>query len=81
VGYVSKGRKPIERASKITHMEIIKNPDVQAYIDQCVLPSAPALESLEGLLTELGYVDTSEVLAVIAIDGGYTETYTPRVVY
>ena len=40
MGYASKGRKPIERASKIAHIEIIKNPDVQAYIDRCVLPSA-----------------------------------------
>jgi NurA domain len=72
---MSKGRKPIERASKIAHMEIIKNPDVQAYVDHCVLPSAPAPESLDRLLTDLDHVDTSEVLAVIAIDGGYTETY------
>jgi hypothetical protein len=75
VGYASKGRKPIERASKVTHMEIIKNDDVKVYLDQCVLPSAPTPESLERLLTELSYVDTEEVLAVIAIDGGYTETY------
>jgi len=75
MGYSSKGRKPIERASKIAHVEIIKNPDVQAYVDQCLLPSAPDPKSLEGLLTDLTEVDTSEVSAVIAIDGGYTETF------
>ena len=75
MGYSSKGRKPIERASKIAHVEIINNPDVQAYIDQCVLPSAPDLQSMEGLLTDLAKVDVSEVSAVIAIDGGYTETF------
>lgn len=75
MGYSSKGRKPIERASKIAHVEIIKNPDVHAYIDQCVLPSAPDPESLKEMLTDLAAVDVSEVLAVIAIDGGYTETF------
>jgi hypothetical protein len=76
MGYSSKGRKPIERASKIAHVEIIKNPDVQAYVDQCVLPSAPVDFSLESVLCDLGNdVDTSEVSAVIAIDGGCTETY------
>lgn len=75
MGYGSKGRKPIERASKIAHVEIIKNPDVQAYVDQCVLPSAPNPESLDSLLAQLGDVDTGSVSAVIAIDGGFTESY------
>jgi len=75
VGYSSKGRKPIERASKIAHVEIIKNPNVQAYIDQCIIPSAPDSLFLEPYLTILDNVDTSEVSAVIAIDGGFTETF------
>lgn len=75
MGYGSKGRKPIERASKIAHVEIIKNPDVQAYVTQCILPSAPTPESLTSLLTHLGKVDIDAVSAVIAIDGGFTETY------
>jgi hypothetical protein len=75
VGYGSKGRKPIERASKIAHVEIIKNADVQAYVSQCILPSAPNPESLDSLVTYLGEVDTGAVSAVIAIDGGFTETY------
>ena len=75
MGYSSKGRKPIERASKIAHIEIVKNPGVQAYINQCVIPSPPDPKSLEPLLTQLGEVDTSEVSAVIAVDGGFTETY------
>lgn len=75
MGYGSKGRKPIERASKIAHVEIIKNPDVRAYVDRCVLPSAPNPDSLDSLLTHLGAVDTDAVSAVIAVDGGFTETY------
>jgi len=75
MGYASKGRKPIERASKIAHVEIIKNPDVQAYVKECVLPSASDPESLKDNLTDLVDVDLTEVSAVIAIDGGYTETF------
>ena len=75
MGYGSKGRKPIERASKIAHFEIIKNPDVQAYVQGCVLPSAPDFGSLDSMLEALGEADTSGVTAVIAVDGGYTETY------
>ena len=75
MGYASKGRKPIERASKIAHSEIIKNPDVQAYVQGCILPSAPDVESLDTMLEALGEVDTSGVTVVIAVDGGYTETY------
>jgi hypothetical protein len=75
MGYTSKGRKPIERASKIAHIEIIKNADVQAYIEQCILPSAPDPTSLEDMLIDLADVDITEVSAVIAIDGGYTETF------
>jgi len=75
VGYSSKGRKPIERASKISHIEIIKNAEVQAYIERCVLPSPPDPAALSSLVESLNEVDTSEVTTVIAIDGGYTETY------
>lgn len=75
MAYSSKGRKPIERASKIAHVEIIKNGDVQAYIDQCILPSAPNPVSFGSLLTDLSEVDLNEVSVVIAIDGGYTETF------
>jgi hypothetical protein len=75
MAYSSKGRKPMERASKIGHVEVINNPDVQRYVSQCVLPSAPPGGSLGGQLHELEEADTSEIIAVIAIDGGYTETF------
>jgi hypothetical protein len=75
MGYPSKGRKPIERASKVAHIEIIKNPAVTSYISQCVLPSPPDQEDLTSLLDSTMDVDVSEVSTVIAVDGGYTETY------
>ena len=75
MAYTSKGRKPIERASKIAHVEIIKNPDVQAYVEHCVLPSVSKPRSLEGMITKLEDVELGEVSSVIAIDGGFTETF------
>lgn len=75
MGYTSRGRKPIERASKIAHTEIIKNADVQAYIKECILPSPPELTSLKASLCDVLDQPTSEVSAVIAVDGGYTETF------
>lgn len=75
MGYSTKGRKPIERASKIAHVEIIKNADVQAYISQCILPSPPDPGSLSSLVREVKEVDVSDVTTVIAVDGGYTETF------
>ena len=69
MGYASKGRKPIERASKIAHVEILKNPDVRAYVGQCVLPSAPNPESLDSMIEILGDVDSLGITAVIAVDG------------
>lgn len=75
MAYSTKGRKPIERASKIAHIEIIKSADVQAYISQCVLPSPPDPASLSSLLRDAKEVDVSEVTTVIAVDGGYTETF------
>lgn len=75
MGYHSRGRRPIERASKIAHGNIIKNPEVQAYVRRCVLPSSSTVEELDSMLEILEDVDTSEVTAVIALDGGFTHTY------
>lgn len=75
MGYGSRGRKPIERASKIAHTEIIKNAQVREYLDGCEIPSAPPAVSLAGKLRSLGESPESAVTAVIAVDGGYTETY------
>jgi hypothetical protein len=65
----------MERASKIAHVEIIKNADVQVYLSGCELPAPPDPASLDSLRHELTAADTSEVAIVIAIDGGYTETF------
>jgi hypothetical protein len=75
MGYSSKGRKPIERASKIAHGEIVNNPDVVAYLKACTLPSAPEPFSIERHIYDVRDVDVHGIRAVVAIDGGFTETY------
>lgn len=67
-----KGRKPFERASKIAHVEILNNPDVQNFVNGCVLPSPPETERLEALLLPVPQAER-RIRSVIAVDGGMTE--------
>jgi hypothetical protein len=71
MGYGSAGRRPIERASKAAHSEVIRNPLVRACIDDCVPPGPPPIQDLKALFTTAPS-GTGKVTAVIAIDGGYT---------
>lgn len=67
-----KGRKPFERASKIAHTHILNNPEVQAFVETCVLPSAPGKANLEALQKPLPEAQR-RIEHVIAVDGGMTE--------
>jgi hypothetical protein len=67
-----RGRKPFERASKIAHTHILNNPEVQAFVSQCVLPSPPESEKLDNLQKPLPAGDR-RIEHVIAVDGGLTE--------
>jgi hypothetical protein len=73
-----KGRKPIERASKIAHGEIINNPAVQAYLEGCSIPIPAAPAALAKLFTAVPPTADQPITTVIAIDGGYTETPVRR---
>lgn len=72
-----KGRKPFERASKIAHSEILGNPDVQAFVGSCTLPSEAEGSQLEALQRPLATAET-RIASVIAIDGGMTEAAVRR---
>jgi NurA domain-containing protein len=67
-----KGRKPFERASKIAHTHILNSPEVQAFVSNCVLPSAPDRDNLESLQRPLPKAQR-RIEHVIAVDGGMTE--------
>ena len=75
MSYSSKGRKPIERASKIAHGEIINNPNVVAFLKACTLPSAPEPLDIRQFIHPVSEVDVHSIRAVIALDGGFSETY------
>jgi NurA domain len=78
MGYAQfKGRKPFERASKIAHSEILNNPDVQAFVEGCTIPSEPEGGELEHLQKPLPKA-TPRIETVIAVDGGMTEAAVRR---
>ena len=67
-----KGRKPFERASKIAHTHVLNNPDVQAFVNSCTLPSTPKKAHLEEFQKPIPKAEC-RVKHIIAIDGGVTE--------
>ena len=69
-----RGRKPVERASKIAHREVINNSAVRALLEECTIPQ-PADEATVADTAEAAPVPANQrIKAVIAVDGGYTET-------
>jgi hypothetical protein len=73
-----RGRKPIERASKIAHAEIINNPVVRAYLAGCTIPQPAAPGEVAQRSTAVPPPLERRIRTIIAIDGGYTETPVRR---
>src|SRR3712207_4878569 len=75
MGYSSRRcRRPLEHDSKSTQGHVIKEPAVQAFLEQCNLPKRAGEVSLsEHLRPRFLPVDENPVRHVIAVDGGYTE--------
>lgn len=69
----AKGRKPMERASKISHSNIINNPSVQSFLDGCTVPRAAEQSTLESLLQIVPDAVDQKIRAVVAVDGSYRE--------
>lgn len=67
------GRKPMERASKIAHAQVINDENVKALLSRCEVPRPP--EDPEGIeWLEIPEHPAGHTLStVIAIDGGSTE--------
>lgn len=79
MGYAStRGRKPFERASKISHAEIINNEKVQAYLNGCAIPQAADAATLADRVVAVPPPVDSKIRVVVAIDGGFTETPVRR---
>jgi hypothetical protein len=67
-----RGRKPMERASKISHGEIINNPAVRGLLAKCTVPKAADQAVVAELAQDVPDVQT-KIRLVVAVDGGYRE--------
>lgn len=67
------GRKPMERASKIAHAQVINDPHVKALLARCEVPCPPDDPTELKLLEVPERAPTQTISTVIAVDGGCTE--------
>lgn len=68
-----RGRKPIERANKISHGSIIANPVVQDFLSTCTIPQAADPSIIKPLLQQLGSSSQEMIRAIVAVDGSMRE--------
>lgn len=68
-----RGRKPMERASKISHNEIINNSAVRELLKRCRVPKAPDDAEVAELAEDVPDSTAEHIRFVVAVDGGYTE--------
>jgi hypothetical protein len=69
-----RGRKPIERASKISHTEIINSPEVKDLLGKCSIPKPAESATLADLAQNVPPPVEQRIRHVVAVDGGYRET-------
>jgi hypothetical protein len=68
-----RGRKPMERASKISHGEIINNDAVQELLAKCAVPKAADQAVVAELAQDVPAPESDRIRHVVAVDGGYRE--------
>ncbi len=74
MGYVNKGSKPFEFASKSSHTYIINDIEISTFLKKCDLPkSSDQVLFNEKLLFDVEKIEQNPIKNVIAIDGGATE--------
>jgi len=75
MGYSSRyGKKPQELASKSSHIHIINDPEVKAFLEQCELPKFKEnVKIKESYLHQAVFPSFNPITHLIAIDGGYQE--------
>ena len=67
------GRKPMERASKIAHAQVINDPSVKALLARCEMPHPPEEGEELNLLEVPKRTAATTISTIIAVDGGCTE--------
>lgn len=69
----TRGRKPMERASKISHAEIINSAQVQDFLAHCTVPEPADEEVISDLAVPMTPPASSRINLIVAIDGGFRE--------
>lgn len=73
MAYNQSGNRPFELASKSNHIHIIKDPDVQAFLNSHELPKEGEEIALNNeYLVDIDYEKPDSVEYIIAVDGGDT---------
>jgi len=77
MSYSSHGRRPPEWASKSSHHHLIKDDAVQELLSRLRIPESDPGTDFETRLHDFAPVG-SEIGNIVAIDGGYTETFVRK---
>lgn len=73
MSYNKTGNRPFELASKSNHIHIIKDPDVQAFLNQHELPKeGDEISLFDQYIIDIDYNITDSIEFIIAVDGGDT---------
>lgn len=73
MAYNSSGNRPFEGASKSNHIYIIKDPEVQKFLQNHDLPKeGEEISILDDYLIEVNYETPDSIEYIVAIDGGDT---------
>src|SRR5688500_12845412 len=75
MGYMNRfGKRPPELASKSGHTEVIRDPEVEAFLRKCEMPKGAADVSLEkNPPLKFEPVESNPVRHIVAVDAGYSE--------
>jgi hypothetical protein len=68
-----RGRKPMERASKISHADVINNPQVREFLTRCTVPRPAEDRIITELLVDVSPPTDKRIRIVVAVDGGFQE--------
>ncbi|WP_426568671.1 hypothetical protein [Streptomyces canus] len=67
------GRKPMERASKISHTNIIASQEVKDLLADCSIPRPADTQTVQDLLARVPQPANQTIKHVIAVDGSFSE--------
>lgn len=68
-----RGRKPMERASKISHTNIITSPEVQTLLAECIVPRPADPATVQDAVEPVPKSDAQSIKHIVAVDGSFRE--------